>query len=97
MTRSPRWRAACRSVMLTSIGRQPFTFALSGLTWSEEVLTASKADAGMRLSWSSSADGQCVSEVPWKYQGDPLSASTRPYVFMALRTTFAWVEYPVTE
>ena len=55
MTRSPRSSAAAVSTMLTSIGRQPFTFALFGLTWREEVLTASNADAGIRLSWSSSA------------------------------------------
>src|SRR3954453_370641 len=92
MTRSPRSRAACRSTMLTSIRRQPFTFALLELIRRDDVLTASNADAGIRLSWSSRPDGQWVSEVPWKYQGEPLSASTSPYVFMALRMTFACVE-----
>ena len=30
--------------------------------------------------------GQRLSEVPWKYQGEPLSASTSPYFFMARST-----------
>ena len=52
--------------------------ALPGRTRSGAVSTASNADAGMVLSWSSSPLGQRLSAVPWKYQGEPLSASTSP-------------------
>ena len=59
---------------------------LSGEIISEDVFTASNAEAGICFSSSSSALGQRRSAVPWKYQGVPLSASTRPYVFIARST-----------
>jgi hypothetical protein len=38
------------------------------------------------LSSASTPDGQPVLDSPWKYHGDPLSASTSLYVFMARST-----------
>ena len=58
--------------------------------------TASKAEAGIRFSSSMSRAGQRRSAVPWKYQAEPLSASTRPYSAMARSTTRAWGEYDET-
>ena len=55
-----------------------FTCMLSSLIISDDVSTASKAEAGICFSWFSRPSGQRLSEVPWKYQGVPLSARTRP-------------------
>ena len=54
------------------------TWPESGSTCSEEVSTASNADAGMVLRSSTSSSGQSGCCSPWKNHGDPLSASTRP-------------------
>lgn len=42
------------------------------------VSTASKALAGMAFNSSRSEFGHLSSAAPWKYHGEPLSASTRP-------------------
>lgn len=62
------------------------TAAESGDTISDDSSTASKALAGTAFSWSSSPVGQLLSALPWKNQSEPLSASSRPYVFIAAST-----------
>jgi hypothetical protein len=47
-------------------------------TFNPDVSTASKADAGMPLSSAMRFSGQPGSAAPWKYHGEPLSASTSP-------------------
>ena len=42
------------------------------------------------MSWS--GHFRCCS--PWKYHGDPLSASTSPYFFIAATTRWAYGERP---
>ncbi len=55
-----------------------FTCMLSSLIISDDASTASKAEAGICLSWFRSPSGQRLSDVPWKNHGVPLSARTRP-------------------
>src|SRR5207244_673415 len=66
-------------------------------TISDEVSTATKAEAGMVLNSSMSPEGQLPFCSPWKYHADPLSASTSPYVCMAAITRRAWVLKPAVE
>lgn len=51
----------------------------------------------MRLRSAISRSGQCGWRSPWKYHGDPLSASTSPYFFMAAMTTRARGPKPAGE
>ena len=53
---------------------------------SDDTSTASNALAGIPLSCADHDVGPArCRRVPWKYQGEPLSASTRPCFFIALR------------
>ena len=54
------------------------TWAESGSTISDEVSTATNAEAGMVFSSSTSLEGQLRFCSPWKYHAEPLSARTRP-------------------
>jgi hypothetical protein len=56
---------------------------------SDDASTASKAPAGMVFSWSRRALSQPGSDVPVKYQLEPLSARMRPWRCIPRRTT--WV------
>ena len=58
-----------------------------GSAMSDDVSTASKAPAGMVFNWSSRPESQPGSDVPVKYQLEPLSATIRPWRCMARSTT----------
>src|SRR5207244_6774751 len=60
-----------------------------GSAISDVVSTASKAPAGIVFSWSRRLVSQPGSDVPVKYQLEPLSATIRPWRCMARSTT--WV------
>jgi len=51
-----------------------------------DVATASNALAGMVFSSSSMPTGHPARASPWKYHGEPLSASTSPYCLIARST-----------
>src|SRR5687767_1051060 len=61
----------------------------SASAMSDDVSTASKAPAVIVFSWSRRSVSQPGSDVPVKYQLEPLSATTRPWRCMARSTT--WV------
>src|SRR4051794_36849838 len=75
-----------------SVDRAQRTCAESGLTISDEVSTATNADAGIVLRSSISRSGHAAFCSPWKYHAEPLSASTRPYLFIAATTFWAYGE-----
>ncbi len=61
---------------------------------SDDSSTASNALAGTPFSSLMSPSGQALLALPWKNQSEPLSASIRPYVFIAARTTFVSARRP---
>ena len=63
-------------------------------TRSEDTSIAWKALAGMFFSWLMTVSGHALSAVPWKNQGDPLSARIIPCFFIALMIVMVWAERP---
>ena len=76
------------------LGAGSVTAPLFADVCNDETSIATKALAGIVLSWLITVSGHALSAVPWKNQGDPLSARIIPCFFIALMIVMVWAERP---